>query len=475
MLRKSSYLTIWYLLYSLNCLATHNRAGEISYQLVSYLTYQATIITYTKTSSQSADRDSLELDWGDGTHEKIVRSNGIGLPPQGIDLGYDIKMNFYQSGLHTYPEPCEYVISVTDPNRTGNIINIVAGSVNVKFYVESLILIKDPSFCTDQSVFFGSKPVFFGNVNQNYTHNVAAVNPDGDSLSFELIVPLQDKNFSVPNYQSPEVITPGAQQSFTLNPRTGEIVWETPKTPGIYSVAVKVNEWKNGFYSGFVMRDFQIIVMDIAAPVIGFDSLQSWPVDASGSYFVSVNPGDTIDLSFFTVHADSVYSIGQIFNSTIPAMFNHDVISGKGSFFWVPDSTSAREQPYITVFRASMDTGGILLEKDLTLLVHVKGGSVASCQERQSCISSAGNIAYANSFYVQPNPFHDRAVIIVPEGFSGRSLELEVYDISGRLMNKQILIDRHFEINRLRMQDGLYFYSIREEGVIVSSGRVVVN
>ncbi|MBK7799293.1 MAG: hypothetical protein IPJ53_09280 [Saprospiraceae bacterium] len=39
--------------------ATHNRAGEITYIQLSNLTIRATLVTYTKTSSVGADRDTL--------------------------------------------------------------------------------------------------------------------------------------------------------------------------------------------------------------------------------------------------------------------------------------------------------------------------------------------------------------------------------------------------------------------------------
>jgi len=55
--------------FSFELQATHNRAGEIIVeQLAPCEQYkvQATIITYTKASSTSADRDSLVICWGDG-------------------------------------------------------------------------------------------------------------------------------------------------------------------------------------------------------------------------------------------------------------------------------------------------------------------------------------------------------------------------------------------------------------------------
>ena len=54
--------------------ATHNRAGEITYEQIGDLTIRVTITTYTKTSSFSADRDSLEIFWGDSTSMMLETS-----------------------------------------------------------------------------------------------------------------------------------------------------------------------------------------------------------------------------------------------------------------------------------------------------------------------------------------------------------------------------------------------------------------
>ena len=59
--------------------ATHHRAGSIWIEQIGPLTIRATIITYTKASSVAADRDTLDLNWGDGSPlQKVARSNGGG-------------------------------------------------------------------------------------------------------------------------------------------------------------------------------------------------------------------------------------------------------------------------------------------------------------------------------------------------------------------------------------------------------------
>ena len=78
------------LIISTSALATHNRAGEIRVKQLSDYTLEATVITFTKESSFAADRDSIVIDWGDGTFSKVVRSNQFG-----ESLGNDVKKNTY--------------------------------------------------------------------------------------------------------------------------------------------------------------------------------------------------------------------------------------------------------------------------------------------------------------------------------------------------------------------------------------------
>ena len=57
--------------------ATHNRAGEITYEQIGPLTFKVKVLTYTKESS-SADRPELEVFWGDGKSDSLPRINGGG-------------------------------------------------------------------------------------------------------------------------------------------------------------------------------------------------------------------------------------------------------------------------------------------------------------------------------------------------------------------------------------------------------------
>jgi len=237
--------------------ATHNRAGEITYVQTGPLTIRATITTFTKASSASADRDSLLLLWGDGTETLIPRANGTGE----LITGEDIKINYYIAD-HTYPGRATYKMSFNDPNRVSNIQNVnFPNSVDIQFYVETTItFVNTQVLGLNNSVQLLQAPIDYACVGQRFIHNPNAYDADGDSLSFELIIPLETEGESVPKYEFPDQIQPGTDNSISLDPITGEFIWETPQSPGEYNIAIRVNEYRRGFLLSSVIRDMQIFV-----------------------------------------------------------------------------------------------------------------------------------------------------------------------------------------------------------------------
>lgn len=247
--------------------ATHNRAGDISISqvgdCVESLTIQATIITYTKASSIPADRDTLTICWGDGNCERIARVNGLGSPPQGELLENDTKKNIY-IGFHTYPTRGTYVISMTDPNRNGGVLNVnFPSSDQVKFHIQTTYTFPNPQFqgCNDTPVLL-QPPIDIACVGQPFIHNPNAYDVDGDSLSYHLIVPLQDVALEVPKYQFPDMIQPGSDNTLSINEVTGDIVWDAPQQKGEYNLAMIIVEYRDGNPIDTIIRDMQILVLE---------------------------------------------------------------------------------------------------------------------------------------------------------------------------------------------------------------------
>lgn len=274
LLRFSIFLIAVFASLSVN--ATHNRAGEITYvsNPSNFLSITATITTYTKESSVPADRDSLEICWGWESNDVLVcewvqRSNG-----NGLSLGNDIKKNLYIAS-HTFPGIGHYVISMTDPNRNGGILNVnPPNSDNVPFHLETTVTILNPQFNGfNNSPILYQPPIDIACVGQPFIHNPNAYDQDGDSLSYELTVPLQSVGTVVPNYSYPDVIpnpNDPTNNTISINPVTGDLTWLTPQKAGEYNIAIYIIEWRNGSPLDTMIRDMQITVLecDNEPPVI---------------------------------------------------------------------------------------------------------------------------------------------------------------------------------------------------------------
>ncbi len=255
------------LLFVLPLFATHNRAGEISFVSAPLpgqpYRYIFTVTTYTKISgggASNADRDTLDVSFGDGATGKAPRINGGG---NGVPIGNNIKHNIYEIS-HSYSAPFNYVFSMQDPNRIDEIINIQLGnSVDIPFFIEDTIFFRDPQFFGfNSSPILLQPPIDFANVGYTFIHNPNAFDPDGDSLHFQLIPPKQNPFNDVPFYQYPNEIQPGPNNNLSLNPQTGELIWNSPQRAGIYNIAILISEYRNGVKMGSMVRDMQIIVDD---------------------------------------------------------------------------------------------------------------------------------------------------------------------------------------------------------------------
>ncbi|HFB99212.1 MAG TPA: gliding motility-associated C-terminal domain-containing protein, partial [Phaeodactylibacter sp.] len=260
------------MLTTLSVQATHNRAGEITYVVdpSDFLSITATITTYTKASSVPADRDSLEICWGYSINdtpvcEWVLRSNGsiIGGIGSGVVLPGDIKINTY-TATRKYPGPGHYVISMTDPNRNGGILNVnPPNSDNIPFHIQTTASILNPAFQGfNNSPVLLQPPVDIACIGELFIHNPNAYDPDGDSLSYELTTPLQAVNTPVPMYSSPSQFPVSPSNAISINHVTGDILWETPQTAGEYNIAMYIITWRDGVALDTLIRDMQVLVQD---------------------------------------------------------------------------------------------------------------------------------------------------------------------------------------------------------------------
>ncbi|MEO5905548.1 MAG: gliding motility-associated C-terminal domain-containing protein, partial [Saprospiraceae bacterium] len=340
--------------------ATHNRAGEITIRQTGDLTIEVTVTTYTKTTSTQADRDSIRVFWGDGSSQYVYRANGDGTP-----LPNNRKLNYYIAS-HTYPGRATYTISMMDPNRNGGILNVnPPNSEGVPFYLEATYTFLSPQFQGyNNTAILLQAPIDFACVGQRYIHNPNAYDPDGDSLAFEFIVPLQDSGLIVPNYIFPQQIGAGPNNMMTLNPTKGDLIWISPQIPGEYNVAFRIKEYRAGVLISSFIRDMQILVLvcDNAPPEIG-------AVDE-----VCVIAGERLEL-LLNISDPDTGQLVQVSAAGGPFEVEGNVAvldAGAGGFqaqpfvarlIWEPQCEHIRDQPYTVIIKAVdnfFDTTGLV-------------------------------------------------------------------------------------------------------------------
>lgn len=359
-------ITLWATLLALfftgDLWATHNRAGEITYVQTGDLTIRATVTTYTKASSIAADRDSVEIRWGDGTSQWVVRSNGGG---QGDLLPNDTRLNFYIA-THTYPGRAQYTISMTDPNRNGGILNVnPPSSENVMFHLETTFTFLNPQFQGyNNSPRLLRPPTDIGCVGQLFVHNPTAYDIDGDSLAYELIVPFQDRNLPVPNYLFPNQINPGPNNMISLDPVSGDFRWMSPQVPGEYNIAILIKEYRQGQLINTIIRDMQILIRECDNRPPEIETIQD----------ICVIAGQTIEFDVIATDPDRnpmqkvrLSALGGPFEFTenraiftVATGFQDQPLTGK--FSWVTTCDHISGRYYDVIFKADdnfFDTTGL--------------------------------------------------------------------------------------------------------------------
>ncbi len=359
MKRICTYLFLAFLLTGIwnKSMATHNRAGEITYVQLSELTYKVTIITYTATGpGWTADRPELEIFWGDNTSSILPRNEKVQL------AGY-YQRNRYQ-GTHTFPGPGIYELVVEDPNRNQGVGNI-PNSVNVVFSISTILQISAEEG-TNNTPVLTQPPIDKAAVGQIFIHNPGAFDPDGDSLSYMMDICRGENGEPIEGYSLPP-----ASNSITVNAVNGDLVWDRPTTVGVYNIAIRIEEWRNGHKIGQIIRDMQIEVYesDDNPPVINADDKHCVEADSLLELTIPATDvdGDNIVMSAY----GAPFLIPDSY-----AVFDYEDFgngSAEGNFVWQTLCDYVRRQPYIVNFKAQDDASPINLVDIKNVSIYVIG------------------------------------------------------------------------------------------------------
>lgn len=338
--------------------ATHVRAGEITTVRISAFTYQITVTGY---------RDLEGVEWGAGTLFFGHDDEDITLTvPDWVKVNLDdeTEINTYVT-THTFPSTGPYTIKYLEANRNDGVLNINnGGSVDVMFYIETQIVI-DPVVGLNASPILTVPPIDKAAVGLIYLHNPGAFDREGDSLSYRLVPSKDNVNSPVPNFVLPnDPMFGGSRQDsnappiFTLDPLTGDVVWDSPALAGEYNFAFIIEEWRKieGRYLrlGYVTRDMQVIV----------EETNNLPPELTIPLDTCITAGSTLE-AFITAldpdgHDVKIEAFGGLFESVITnpqATFYpkdaQQTSPATSTFSWETNCSHVREAPYEVIFKAT--------------------------------------------------------------------------------------------------------------------------
>jgi len=349
-------LLVFFLSINFSVQATHIKAGDISVKqkICNEGTFIITLSMYGNTSSP-IEPGSGSLNFGDGSVITTPSRSFITRP----DLGDGIGVYFF-SAEHTYSQGGTYTISYSEPNRNAGILNI-QNSVSTPFFIDTKIIF-DKSICNNSPVLL-SPPIDRACSALAFFHNPAAFDQDGDSLSFELTVPMSSRSLQAtylapnhPSFYASDFNTGNEmgneQPQFLIDALTGTIVWDAPGAVGEYNIAFIVNEWRkiNDVFVKLssVRRDMQILVEECnnkRPDIIIPQDVCIYPGTLLEETILGSDPNNhDVKIEVFS----GIFSLPNNPATFLPkpSDFQPSTPNASLAFQWTPNCSEVRNQPY---------------------------------------------------------------------------------------------------------------------------------
>lgn len=384
--------------------ASHAAGGELVYEWISDSTYRF-IFKFYRDCGGAGEPNSVAMCYSNGcnsTSGTLILQKMTSIPNgtngQQVSTGCantkntcdSIQSNipgyreWWYSNTFTLPSRCATwkfysYVPVRNPSQN------MQGTPN--FYVEATLNNLDAQ--GNSSPTFSVKPVPYVCINQQYNYNNGGVDPNNDSMVFEVLTPLTVATGCGNNATSMAYVTKSPVLSIPTNPfqtnntfqissTSGQLSF-TPTELGAQTVSVRVKEYRNNVLIGSVMRDIQVQVIQCVTttPTVGTD-----PTTLTGSQFINgqVVGCATKQFSFcFDVKSsdtDAVLVVTDNHNASAPgssvSYTNLGEDSVRGCFTWTPGSTDTGTRVFtVTVKDSSCATGGVPITQTFLVPMYV--------------------------------------------------------------------------------------------------------
>ena len=299
-------------------------------------------------------------------------------------------------------------------------VNLTAAASSSNWVAETIL--NNSNFQGNSSPQFTVRPVPFCCINQAYTFNNGASDPNNDSLSYEMIMPRTVSGCTATSFTNLVFSTIAGYPSFNLtnnpfptnntfniDPITGQITFTADYT-GRMAIAVLVKEWRNGVLIGSVLRDMQVVVKASGCSQTPINTPQ--PASSSGIIFTATPPYQACANQTFTLctrltSPDTSAWLAVTSNNTAIAPGSVMSYTGIGTdtvlacLTWTPSAsdTGLRTFTYTVRDTNCLSNGGASTSQTFSISLFINPTTVAShdttiCYGTSATISALGGSGF---------------------------------------------------------------------------------
>jgi hypothetical protein len=388
---KKSLLLLVFLLTMLQTQASHLMGGQITSQNTGGLSYQLTLTLY---------RDSLgipmstyqQITYTDSTGNFVIGSHTVTYDSAlTANIGNGVERYVFIDTI-TFPFSGKFKAFASNCCRNAAILNLPnPGSNSLWLDVD---IYADPS---NSSPVFLNEPITVAQLNQPFSYNPLPFDADGDSLSWQLDIPMDILSGTTLGTPIPGYVLPPSDTlvPFSIDPLTGEITF-LPNVAGNFQVSVKAIEWRNGLQIGYIRRDMQLIVVPSGnTPVVVQVNTTVQRTTANPIY---VNVGETLTFTMTSYNLDpgavTVVPGGTALLNTAAVVSFNGLVNNQfiTTINWAPAPSEVKSTPYYLSFRIGDQYGPFVFYNDYTFRILVSnsttGVSEVSAQTEKQYIKS---------------------------------------------------------------------------------------
>lgn len=285
-------LLLLFIMFSYSLKATHIVGGEFELQHIVNSNYRLTLNLYNDLIngdplavdqnitvyifSKKDNRFMMSVPMSIRSRSNVNYTN-IDCTIGGLRTGKVVYDQVITLQTNIFNDPAGYYISWERCCRNSTITNIVdPGGAAQTFYMEFPAVVQNGSFFKNSSPRLFPPLSDYACVNELFYFDFNGTDPDGDSLVYEMVSPLNgytNRNAPVGNGSPAPYPTVTWQAGFNeqtqirgnpainIDRRTGRLTMR-PGAKGLFVFGIKVEEYRNKKKIGEVRRDFQVLVLE---------------------------------------------------------------------------------------------------------------------------------------------------------------------------------------------------------------------